>query len=258
MDFGDVIFFIVFAIIIISNIVKQFKKTGDQASENEAPGNQPDRQSNQQPGKKSRWKNVLEEMLEQARKQMEEQPQPEPAGETPRHSTGWEDIAPAEKPRKKRASEKRPEISGSERPRQKSLMREGALRQKTTFKPDCMRCNAALKEITDLGIENQKGLVYCDKCGEQHQYQIVNGELNLKRTGAGRQATVAPERGYKKTVSPPGYRMPEKVPGIGPQGAVAKTGGTGVQRKLSRDGLQNAVVWSEILGKPLGLRDLET
>ena len=261
MDFGDVIFFIVFAIIIISNIVKQLKKAGGQTSENEPPGNQPDRQSDrrasQQPGKKSGWKNVLEEMLEQARKQMEEQQQPEPVGKPPGHSTGWEDIAPAEKPRKK-TFEKRSGISGSERPRQKSLMREGALRQKTTFKPDCMHCNAALKEITDLGIENQKGLVYCDKCGEQHQYQIVNGELNLKRTGAGRQATVAPERGYKKTVSAPGYRMPEKVSGIGPQGAAAKTGGTDVKRKLSRDELQNAVVWSEILGKPLGLRDLET
>lgn len=257
MDFGDVIFFIVFAIIIISNIVKQLKKADRQTSENEPSDHQPDRQSNQQAGKKSRWKNVLEEMLEQARKQMEQQPQPEPAGETPRHPTGWEDLAPAEKPRK-RASEKRPAISGSERPRRKSLMREGALRQKSTFKPDCMRCNAAMKEITDLGIENQKDLVYCDKCGEQHQYQIVNGELNLKRTGVGRQAAVAPERGYKKTVPAPGFRMPEKISGIGPRSTVAKAGGTCIQQKLSREGLQNAVVWSEILGKPLGLRDLET
>ncbi len=257
MDFGDVIFFIVFAIIIISNIVKQFKKTGEQTSENEPSGNQPDRQATRQPGKKSRWKNVLEEMLEQARKQMEEQAQPQPAGEAPSHSTGWEDIAPAEKPRK-RASEKRPEISGSERPRQKSLMRKGALRQRTTFKPDCMRCDAAMKGITDLGVENQQGVIYCDNCGEQHQYEIVNGELNLKRTGAGRQAAIVPERGYKKTAPAPGYRKPEKVSGIGPAGSVAEAGGTCIQRKLSRNGLQNAVIWSEILGKPLGLRDLET
>lgn len=261
MDFGDVIFFIVFAIIIISNIVKQLKKAGGQPSENEPPGNQPDRQSDRQasqrPGKKSGWKNVLEEMLEQARKQMEEQQQPEPAGKPPGHSTGWEDIAPAEKPRKK-ASEKRPGISGSERPRQKSLMREGALRQRTTFKPNCMRCEASMKGITDLGVENQQGLIYCDNCGEQHQYQIVSGELNLKRADAGRQAAVAPERRYEKTAPAPGRRMPDNVSGIRPMDTAAKTGGTDVKRKLSRDELQNAVVWSEILGKPLGLRDLET
>ena len=52
MDFGDVIFFLVFVGIIISNIMKAMKKAGKQTSGNEKDSAQPE--------KKSGWKNVLE------------------------------------------------------------------------------------------------------------------------------------------------------------------------------------------------------
>ena len=89
MDFGDVIFFLVFVGIIISNIMKAMKKAGKQKDENKEAG--------KQNVKKSGWKNVLEQMLEEARKQME---QAEGDGGSPSSGkpSGWEDLMSKKEP----------------------------------------------------------------------------------------------------------------------------------------------------------------
>jgi hypothetical protein len=250
MDLGDLIFFVVFVIIIISNIVKQVKKA-ERASGKEPP--------DKPAKKKSGWKNVLEEMLEDARQQMAEKQPPEPAEAPAGRSAGWDDIIsekmpPRREPEKK--PEKRPEIRQSKRPRQASLMRKDAVQQKKpAFHPECMRCNASMKDIPDLGIPDQSGLVYCDACGEQHQYRIVDGELKLQRTHAKRKSVLPAERTYEKPLPIPG--MGHEVPLSVIENSEKDVSDKGIHRRLDRKGLKNAVVWAEILGKPVGLRDLE-
>jgi hypothetical protein len=120
-----------------------------------------------------------------------------------------------------------------------------------------MHCGAAMKAIRDLGVPDQSGLVYCDACGEQHKYRIVDGQLKLQRAYPARKSAIPAETSYEKIV-----RLPK---GVRPHASVLSAEGeaaggsmdSGIYRRLSRQGLQNAVVWAEILGKPLGLRDLE-
>ena len=178
MDFGDVIFFIVFVIIIITNIMKQLKKANKQTSGKETSGIE-------KPEKKSGWKNVLEQMLEEARKQMENPVEPESAGVPLKQPTGWEDII-TEKDSVQREPGKRPERVKVVRPPKQPIIHDDSVLEKVKFQPECMRCNDPMKEITDLGTGKQSGLIYCDSCGEQHKYQILNGELKLQRVDAGR------------------------------------------------------------------------
>ncbi len=272
MDFGDLIFFVIFVGIIIANIVKQVKKAEKMSSAENAAEETPGKETKKSPEKPSPkpspgWKKVLEQMLEEASKQLEEKTAPAPADAPAGRSSGWDDIIlektppsrePDKRPRTRPETkqEKRSEIRQSKRPRQASVMRKDAvLQKKPVFRPECMRCNAAMKEITDLGIPDQRGLVYCDNCGEQHQYRIVDGHLKLKSAQMKRQPLASREKAYEAAppASPP-------VPGAGYAPARPKLTGdvsaSGIYRRLSRNGLQNAVVWSEILGKPLGLRDM--
>jgi hypothetical protein len=255
MDFGDLIFFVIFVLIIIANIVKQIKKTQRQSS-----AGKPEDQGQ---AKKAGWKKVLEDMLEEASRQLEEKTSSEPENAPVGRSSGWEQILPESAfsgPVKKKESESRP----VETPRQKPLIREGARRKDATprpkkpaFQPECMHCGAAMKAIRDLGVPDQSGLVYCDACGEQHKYRIVDGQLKLQRAYPARKSAIPAETSYEKIARPPtGVRPHASV--LSAEGEAA--GGSmdsGIYRRLSRQGLQNAVVWAEILGKPLGLRDLE-
>ena len=115
-----------------------------------------------------------------------------------------------------------------------------------------MRCNESMKEITDLGTGKQSGLIYCDSCGEQHKYQILNGELTLKQADSVRKkAVIAPERSYRKVEEK--RRAQGKIPAVD----ILPAGKIKIPRQMSQADLRTAVVWSEILGKPIGLRDIE-
>ena len=255
MDFGNLIFFVIFVLIIIANIVKQIKKTQRQSS-----AGKPEDQGQ---AKKAGWKKVLEDMLEEASRQLEEKTSTEPENVPVGRSSEWEQILPESAfsgPVKKKESESRP----VETPRQKPLIQEGARRKDATprpkklaFQPECMHCGAAMKAIRDLGVPDQSGLVYCDACGEQHKYRIVDGQLKLQSAYPARKSAIPAETSYEKIARPPmGVRPHASV--LSAEGEAA--GGSmdsGIYRRLSRQGLQNAVVWAEILGKPLGLRDLE-
>jgi len=253
MDLGDLIFFIIFVVIIISNILKHLKKSGKQTSEKEKPEKQA---GGDPPPKKSGWKNMLEQMLEEARKQMENSAEPESTGKPLKHPTGWEDLISGSEPAPEKLAKRPPEAKVAKTPRQPIIIHDDPVRDKVKFRPECMRCNEPMKEITDLGTGKQRGLIYCDKCGEQHKYQILNGELKLKRTEAIRKKSViAPERNYQKAGEKHGRHA--KVPVARREDAALPAEEIKISRQLSREGLRNAVVWSEILGKPLGLRDME-
>ena len=244
MDFGDVIFFIVFVIIIITNIMKQLKKADKQTSGKETSGIE-------KPKKKSGWKNVLEHMLEEARKQMENPVEPESAGRPLKHPSGWEDLITGKSPVEK-DPEIRPERTKVARPPKRPIIHDDLILEKAKFRPECMRCNDPMKEITDLGTGKQSGLIYCDSCGEQHKYQILNGELKLNRADAVRKKSViAPERSYQEVDEKRGAHGKMSAPSPAPEEGVK------IPRQMSRADLRTAVVWSEILGKPLGLRDIE-
>jgi hypothetical protein len=244
MDFGDVIFFIVFVIIIISNIMKQLKKAKKQTPGQETTGTEKSE-------KKTGWKNVLEQMLEEARKQMENQVEPESAGTPLKHPTGWEDIITGKSP-VKRHPEKKPEMAKTVRAPKPPIIPDDLFPEKAKFQPECMRCNESMKQITDLGTGKQNGLIYCDSCGEQHKYQILNGELTLKQADAIRKkAVIAPERSYRKVEEK--RRTHGETPAVDP----VLPGKIKIPRQMSQADLRTAVVWSEILGKPLGLRDIE-
>ncbi len=243
MDFGDVIFFLVFVGIIISNIMKQLKKGKKQASEKDTSG--------EQPVKKSGWKNVLEQMLEEARKQMEESAEPEPGSMPSKQTSGWDDLMPGSERAPEKPIKTTPERKFVKKPRQ-PLIHDDPVWEKVKFRPECMRCNEPMKAITDRGIEKQKGLIYCDSCGEQHQYRILNGELKLKCTEAVREKSViTPERSYFQV------GKKRKMPAARPAAAALPPEKIKIPQQMSREDLRNAVVWSEILGSPLGLRDLE-
>ena len=263
MDFGDVIFFMVFVIIIISNIMKHLKKI-----EKQTPGNKKsETPSEAPPGKKSGWKNVLEQMLEEARKQMENVAEPESAGSPLKHPTGWEDIISEKDPVKQVPGESSERANVSRPP----VIYDDSIRENAKFWPECMRCNDPMKAITDLGTGKQSGLIYCDSCGEQHQYQILNGELKLKQTETTRKKSeITPERRYWKveekrsvhgkmtTAMPPDAALAaRKIRARKIRAGEIRAGEIKIPHQLSREGLRSAVVWSEILGKPLGLRDLE-
>jgi cell division protein FtsN len=190
MDFGDVIFFIVFVIIIITNIMKQLKKAGKQTSGKETTGIG-------KPEKKSGWKNVLEQMLEEARKQMENPAEPESAGVPLKQPTGRENITSGTGS-VQREPGKRPERAKGVRPPKQTIIYADAVREKSG---------------------------------------------------------TAPERKYQKLDEK--LRAHEKIPAARLADAALPAGEIKIPLQLPREGLINAVVWSEILGKPLGLRDLE-
>ncbi len=244
MDFGDIIFFIVFVVIIVSNIMKAMKKAGKQTSGNKKS----ETQSAAPPAKKTGWKKVLEQMLEEARKQMENATEPEPTDRSVKHPTGWEDIVFKKDPAK-RKPEKISETVKASRP---PVIDDDHIRENATFWPECMRCNDPMKAIVDLGTGKQAGLIYCDSCGEQHKYQILNGELRLKQVEMARKkAVIAPERSYRKVEER--RRAQGKIPAVD----ILPAGKIKIPRQMSQADLRTAVVWSEILGKPLGLRDIE-
>lgn len=191
MDFGDVIFFLVFVGIIISNILKHLKKVNKQEPGKETSGIEKSE-------KKSGWKNVLEQMLEEARKQMENPAEPDSAGSplkhpTGQHPTGWEDIITGKSP-VKRQPEQRPE------------------RTKTVRAP---------------------------------VPPIILDDLFPEKT------VIAPERSYRKVEEK--RRAQGKIPTVD----ILPAGKIKIPRQMSQADLRTAVVWSEILGKPLGLRDIE-
>lgn len=247
MDFGDVIFFLVFVGIIISNIIKAMKKAGKQAPGKETSGSE--NSGAEKSGKKTGWKNVLEQMLEEARKQMENQP--ESAGSPLKHPSGWEDIITGKSSEKKQPDQ-RYERAKVARPSMHPGTYDAPVREEVKFRPECMRCNESMKEISDLGTGKRKGLIYCDVCGEQHKYQILNGELTLKQADTIRKkAAMAPERSYQKIEE--NRRPHREVPAID----ALPSGATKIPHQMSQADLRTAVVWSEILGKPLALRDME-
>lgn len=248
MDFGDVIFFLVFVGIIISNILKHLKKANKQATGKETSGVE---KSGEKTGKKTGWKNVLEQMLEEARKQMENQGEPESAGTSLKHPTGWEDIMTGKSPVKGQP-EQMPERARTVNAPKPPIIIDDLFPEKAKFQPECMRCNESMKEITDLGTGKQSGLIYCDSCGEQHKYKVLNGELTLKQADSVREKAVfAPERSYRKVEEK--CRTHGEIPAVDgfPAGEIK------IPRQMSQADLRAAVVWSEILGKPLGLRDIE-
>jgi hypothetical protein len=227
--------------------VKQVKKAERQSSGEKTP-DRPEK-------KKSGWANVLAEMLEDARQQMAEQQPPESAKAPAGPPTGWDDIIPEQIP-PRRETGKRPEFRQSKRPRQKSMMRKDAVQQKKpAFRPECLRCSASMKEIPNLGIPDQSGLINCDACGEQHKYRISDGELILQRTHAKRKTVIPAEKTDPKAAFMPGRES--EIPLSAFEGRSGDVPEKSIHRRLNRKGLQNAVIWAEILGKPVGLRDME-
>lgn len=245
MDFGDLIFFIVFAVIIISNILKQLKKADSKTAEGKTPA------------KKAGWKNILETMLEQAKKQMENAAAPESAGAPLKHKSqgsGWDDIISDEDLISRQPAEFPGKAGPVKTPGQPVSPQKPAL-EKAVFRPECLRCGDLMRRIKDSGAGVQNGLVYCDGCGEQHKFKIINGEMELKQ----KRVPQKPERSVatqfqqletKKEKSK--KRFVEEQ-----QDCYADTGFAGPPSQISQQGLRNAVIWSEILASPLGLRDLE-
>jgi len=80
MDFGDIFFFVVFIIIIVSNVYKQMKKNRLKFSGDETPV------------KKPGWKSAVELILEEAKKQIENQAKQGTAGASADRPTGWEGV----------------------------------------------------------------------------------------------------------------------------------------------------------------------
>jgi hypothetical protein len=188
MDFGDLVFFIVFAIIIISNILKQLKKFGKKTEENKKPV------------KKTGLKNILETMLEEARKQMEASAGPESAGTPLKQKSGWEDI-----------------ISGGD------LISGQPAEAPEKVEP--------VKEMTPPPLISEEAARTVRKTvqPDESQFQYVETKKEKpKKSGFGEH---------------PGY--------------CTDAGLTGSSSQLSAQELRNAVIWSEILASPLGLRDLE-
>jgi len=236
MDFGDLIFLIIFVIAIINSIFKQKKKSAAKAG------------GKGKPKKKPAWKQAFDTMLEEARKQMEIEAEPSPSSKPGRQPSGWDDIVSVEdivtEPPAPKKAVKKP------------LLHQEPVLKKSSFRPDCMNCNSSMKEIQDFGTRGQKGLLYCDTCGEQHKYNIDNGELNLVRADmlrkSGQRAT---GRKFLKTEKE--EYQDKKQPVVLEQEPATVHKDTGFPKELSASGLRNAVVWAEILRTPLGLRDLE-
>lgn len=89
MDFGDVIFFLIFVGIIISNIVKQIKKA-QQKEQDQSSGKQKTGKTG--PDKKAGWKDLLNQMLEEAQRQMEIPAEGQAKQPPEKAPTGWESI----------------------------------------------------------------------------------------------------------------------------------------------------------------------
>ena len=249
MEFGDIVFYIVIAIIIFSNFFKKPKKSG-----------KPD--AKEKPKAKSGWKKMLEEMLENIQKEMEQKSVSEPDDIFVKQKTGWENIVSGDaqenisqrKETKKVRPEAPPRVS-EELP----LSKPGEY----VYSPVCLNCGGQIKQVEDWGIVNQKGLLYCDFCGEQHKYRIVKDNLILNRSVVPADARGPSVRKFKRQKAGSGAVGKDVYKGLG-------KGGDGQSRSVtplisgrrdlwafSQRELQNAVVWKEILGAPLGLRDLE-
>jgi len=245
MEFGDIVFYIVIAVIILSNFFKKAKKPGKPDAEGK-------------PAQKSGWKKTLEEMLENIQQEMEPKTAPDPDDIFVKQKTGWEDIVSGEAGegirQKKETRKVRPESRSSapEKP-QPSMSGE------YVYRPACLNCGGQIKEVEDLEIDDQKGLLYCDFCGEQHKYRIVKDNLILNRSVVPADANGPAARKFKRQKA--GSKDVYKGMGTGRdvqhRFIAPIISGRRDLRSFSRGDLQNAVVWSEILATPLGLRDLE-
>jgi transcription elongation factor Elf1 len=248
MDFGDIVFYLVIAIIIFSNFFKKPKKPG-----------KPD--AKEKPAAKTGWKKTFEEMLENIQREMEQKPAPAPDDIFVKQKTGWEDIVSGEAQdeisQRQETREVRPEA-----PSRVSEEPSPSMPGEYIYRPACLNCGAQTKEVEDWEIANQKGLLYCDFCGEQHKYRIVNDQLILNRSVVPADARGPVVRRFQRQKT--GSRVDEKRDYKGPEPmddqyqvvAPLISGGRDL-RAFSQDQLRNAVVWSEILATPLGLRDLE-
>lgn len=193
MDFADLLFFLIFVIIIISNVYKQMKK----ARPKSARGGQP--------VDKIGLKGALEMIMAEARKQMEKQAGQEAADAQAARPTGWEAV-----------------LAG---PSHEAVSPE--------------------KPVAPEHEKLEKGRP--EKAREIRQKPPVS-----RKAPRSPKPAVIPERQISEPVKE------EKItpqPAVHADGAGARTD-TPARPAFSRDALQNAVVWAEILAPPVGLRDV--
>lgn len=249
MEFGDIVFYIVIVIIIFSNFFKKAKKPG-----------KPD--AKERPKAKSGWKKAFEEMLENIQREMEQKPVPAPDDIFVKQKTGREDIISGE------AQEKISQKKETRKVRPEALPRvyeesPPPMPGEYVYRPVCLNCAAQMKQVEDFEIADQKGLLYCDFCGEQHQYRIVKDQLILNRSVVPADAKGPSVRKFQQQKAGSRAVGKDVYKGVGTGRDVQHRfvapliSGRRDIRELSQGDLQNAVVWSEILASPLGLRDPE-
>ncbi|MGM0453948.1 MAG: hypothetical protein ACQERN_12350 [Thermodesulfobacteriota bacterium] len=210
-------FLIVLAIIIVSNIVNIKKRLKD-ASPGESSG-----------GKKE-GKSGIKGVIAQIKSELE-QATAEPAGQRQR-SSGWEDLIP-EYGADQGRTEAEPADKASAETRQPTDREEGGKTRMESLKhqgktPEARMDRADRADRADLGQRADR-------------VQRQTPEKKNRPEEPERQAPVAAE---------PQSRRPR---GEKPAPVYGMTGG-GRRRVYSAKQLQQAVVWSEILGRPVGLR----
>jgi len=243
MDF-DELFNILFYIVIIGSFVlsaifkKKKKSDTDTSSSEEADA-------------KPKWKQTLEDIIEDIKDEIEYETEPEPVEPYGRRQTNWEDTAferHGETDEYTDAPDHRIRVQSP-----LSMDDPEAESDKGVFQPTCLKCDSPMKDVRHLGIEKQKGLIYCDICGERHKYNVAYEELTLTRTNipAGYRGSIKSKYQIQDTrrdkMSSDGY--------VSHEGRFRNVQTGRVPHSLSHDELKSAVVWAEILGKPLGLRD---
>ena len=227
MDFGDLVFFLIFIIIIITNIIGQMKKSrrpppdaGDAGKERFESRTRPEPDETP-PSDRTGWRQVLDNILTDVREQAQTRSGPgaEPEEVPGRQPSGWDILM------RGAGKDRDPGTVTRPRPVRENGAKEAGLKKD--------------KKVSSAPAAGVKRVSHYTPASRQRPERTVYTPTTRRR----------PER----TVYTPAYWSEEQrktagvKPGYGP-----------ARRRMPLRDLKNAIIWHEIFSPPVGLRDRQS
>ncbi len=227
MDLGDLVFFLIFIIIIITNIFGQMKKTrrppsdaGDAGEERFESRTRPEPDETP-PSDKTGWRQALDNILTEVREQAQNRSETEAESEdfSGRQPSGWDILMGGA------GKDRDPGTVNRPQPNRETGARETALKKD--------------KKVSSAPAAGVKRVSHYTPASRQRSERTVYTPSRRRR----------PER----TIYTPAYRSEEQRKTVG-----VRYGHGPARRRMPLQDLKNAIIWHEIFSPPVGLRDRES
>jgi hypothetical protein len=237
MDFGDLIFFLIFIIIIITNILGQMKKSrrppadagdaGEERFESRTRTEPDETPSSDRTGWRQTLDNILTDVREQARARSESGPEPEHIPR--RQPSGWDILMGGAGRDRDPGTAERPRPDPETRAGEAALKRE----KKVSSAPDAGVTRTT--HYTPASRQRPERTVYTPSRRRQPERTVYTPKRRRQ-----------PER----TIYTPAYWSEEQR-----KTAAVKYRTDPARRRMPLQDLKNAIIWHEIFSRPVGLRD---